>query len=216
MNRPTAVGSAIKAVIFDVDGVLLDSREANIAWYRAFLAGQGYSNVTQSQLEFGHTNTLRASIAHMSGEADERLDELMEKARRLEGYPIELLRMPDGAPQTLAQLGAIYTLAIVTARIREGMDHFFRFSGLRDAFDVVVTVEDYTQPKPAAEPLLIACRRLGIEPAEAVYIGDAQHDFECALAAGAHFVAFGGAIAGAPMTVGSFPELPAVLQELAS
>jgi len=209
----TGVQSAMKAVIFDVDGVLLDSRDANIAWYRAFLAGHGY-DVSDDRLAFGHTATLRASIAHMTQETDERVDALWDLARALPGYPNELLRLPVGASETLKSLADEYPLAIVTSRIREGVDHFFAFSGLQDLFGVVVTYEDYANPKPAPEPLLLACARLGIQPSRAVYVGDAQTDFECAMAAGAHFIAFGGVVVGAENELSSFAALPEMLRGL--
>src|SRR5690606_22994334 len=56
-TRPTREG--IRAVIFDIDGVLLDSRLANAAYYRALLETYGYPPVPDAVLAYGHSHTLR-------------------------------------------------------------------------------------------------------------------------------------------------------------
>ncbi|HLF76834.1 MAG TPA: HAD-IA family hydrolase [Dehalococcoidia bacterium] len=212
----TLTTNAIKAVIFDVDGVLLDSRAANIVFYRDFLQRHGYDGLSEDVLAHGHHMNLYDAIAFMTGAPGERVKELWQEARALEGYPNHLLRLPDGCRTSLEGLASTYPLAIVTARIREGIDHFFTFSGLRSLFTIAVGYEDYTRPKPDAEPLLVACQRLSVEPQHAVYIGDAPSDQACARAAGVHFIAYGDGIAGAEHVIAGFGELESALGRLRS
>ena len=128
MTAKTNTIDAIGAVIFDVDGVLLDSREANIAWYRAFLAQHGYANIREDVLAQGHHMNLRQAIAFMTQAPAQRVTELWQIARALEGYPDHLLRIPQGCRETLEALSQSYPLAIVTGRAREGINQFFAFS----------------------------------------------------------------------------------------
>jgi phosphoglycolate phosphatase-like HAD superfamily hydrolase len=210
----TATAHALKAVIFDVDGVLLDSRAANIVFYREFLARFGYAGLSEEVLAHGHHMNLYDAIAFMTQAAPERVRDLWQQAKALPGYPEHLLQLPAGCRQALEGLSQKYPLAIVTARIREGIDHFFAFSGLESLFTTAVGYEDYERPKPAADPLLVACERLGVAPADAVYVGDAPSDLACATEAGVHFIAFGDAIAEARHVITRFDQLPAALEQL--
>jgi HAD superfamily hydrolase (TIGR01549 family) len=210
----TLTTNALKAVIFDVDGVLLDSRAANIVFYREFLQRHGYKGLSEDVLAHGHHMNLLDAISFMTGAPADRVTELWQEAKRLEGYPEHLLQLPDGCRAALESLAMGYPLAIVTARIREGIDHFYAFSGLESLFATAVGYEDYSRPKPDAEPLLVACQRLGVEPAGAVYIGDAPSDLACARAAGTRFIAYGDAIADAEHVVSRFDQLEAALELL--
>jgi phosphoglycolate phosphatase-like HAD superfamily hydrolase len=206
----------IEAVIFDIDGVLIDSHDANVAWYRDFLAGYGYHGLSDEDLERGHYYSLREAIAFLTRAPEATVAAIYEDACDLPGYPYDLVRLPDACAETLAALEETRLLGIVTSRLRFGIDNFFAFSGLEPHFRVAVGYEDTTKHKPDAEPLLLACKRLGVAPERALYVGDAQNDLLCARAAGTHFVAYGDAIADAERVIRSFKALPALIDELMS
>jgi len=203
----------IRAVLFDVDGVLMDSREANIAFYRNLLKRYGYPERSDADLAHGHYLTLLESIAFLTQEpSQERVRQIWEESRSLTDYDPTLVRLPDRCEEVLDRLYERFQLGLVTSRIREGIDQYFEFSGLGDRFVVSLAYDDYEKPKPAPDPLLIACIRLGLWPNEAVYVGDAPVDLECAVAAGTHFIAYGDAIPGHQPAVCSFPELERALE----
>jgi phosphoglycolate phosphatase-like HAD superfamily hydrolase len=208
--------TTIRAVIFDIDGVLLDSREANTAYYRDLLARFGYTDVAEELLARGHYLNLREAIAAMTGAGPERVQEIWQFASDLAGYPEHLLKLPNGCGACLSDLAESYALGVVTSRLRAGIGQFERFSGLGGLFAAAVGYEDYTRPKPHPEPLLVACARLGVTPESAVYVGDAPTDLECALAAGARFVAYGDGISGWQPSVMSFDQLAQALLGLGS
>src|SRR5690348_13071982 len=109
----------LKAVIFDIDGVLLDSRAANIVFYRDFLARNGYPERTEEDLALGHFMNLREAIATLTREADEaKLDALWLGAKVLEGYPVDLAQVPPGCVEVVSELATRYALAVVTSRHR--------------------------------------------------------------------------------------------------
>jgi pyrophosphatase PpaX len=62
----------------------------------------------------------------------------------------------------------------------QGLDLF----NLAPYFEIIVTMEDSPRHKPAPDPLLVAAQKLGIEPGEAIYVGDADVDMQAAHAAG--------------------------------
>jgi phosphoglycolate phosphatase-like HAD superfamily hydrolase len=206
---------SLRAVLFDIDGVLMDSREANIAWYRDFLAGQGYDGLKREDLERGHYYSLREALAHLTKAPDEEVMALLERARGLEGYPYDLVRLPEGLSEVLEALAANYALGIVSSRIHEGIDQFFEFTGTRQYFSAVTGYEDSERHKPDPDPLLVACSRLGVPPGEAAYVGDVPTDLACALAAGVHFVGFGPMVPEAAFQTNSFREIEAMLRMLA-
>ena len=75
-------------------------------------------------------------------------------------------------------------MAVVSSRRREPLEWGLTACGLRPFFDVVVGLEDVSEPKPDPEGLLAATRRLGVAPSRAVYIGDSEVDVEAGRRAG--------------------------------
>lgn len=203
----------IEAVLFDIDGVLMDSREANLDFYRRLVARYGYPPAPEEDVARGHYMNLLETIALLTREPDEaRVRQIWEESRALTGYRMELVRSPDGADEVLRHLQSKYRLGVVTSRIREGVDHYFEHFGSRELFEVAAAYDDYPRPKPAPDPLLYACEVLGVPPSRAVYVGDAETDRQCAKAAGTHFIAFGDVIVGYTPIVTSFRELEAAIE----
>ena len=193
----------------------MDSREANVTWYRDFLAGHGYTDLQREDLERGHYYSLREAAAFLTKAPEQEVLAIFGVARGLEGYPYHLVQLPDACAEVIKTLSKTYAIGLVSSRIREGIDQFFDFSGLGALFDVAIGYEDSEGHKPHPDPLLVACDRLGIAPHEAVYVGDAPTDFACATAAGTHFIAFGDAVPDAKHQTNSFRDLEAMLRMLA-
>ena len=203
----------IEAVLFDIDGVLMDSREANLDFYRRLVLQYGYPPAREEDLARGHYLNLLETIALVTGEEnEERVREIWQEARALEGYRMELVQQPDGGVEILEALQSKYRLGVVTSRIKEGVEHYFENFGNRDRFEVAVSYDDSDRHKPAPDPLFVACERLGVKPAHTVYVGDAETDRQCAKAAGTHFIAYGDVIMGHTPTVTSFRELERAIE----
>lgn len=198
---------AIQAVVFDIDGVLLDSRLANAAYYRTLLETYGYPPVSEEVLAYGHSHTLRESIAFLTGAETPTVDRIFAATRDLAGYPYELVRQPDGCKEALEALSDRYALGVMSSRIIEGIRQYLDLTGTHDLFQCIVGYEDTKDHKPHPKPLLTACERLGVSPGATVYVGDAPGDLACALAAGSRFIAFGDAVTDAEIAVTRFDEL---------
>jgi len=206
----------IKAVIFDVDGVLLDSRKANILWFKRLLKATGYEIPSAKKLEKAHTLTLLDCIRELTGERSERrIKEIFKNADNYAKYPIELVTVPKGVVRVLKQLRKQYKLAIVTSRIGSTMKEFFDLAKVDNLFEVIVAFGDYKKAKPSPEPLLIAARRLGLKPGECIYIGDSDVDVAAANAAGMKIIFYSGSnTEGADIVLHSFGRIPQAVKRL--
>ncbi|MBX4190717.1 HAD family hydrolase [Candidatus Saccharibacteria bacterium] len=178
----------LRAVIFDVDGVLVDSKDANVDLYQKLMVKAGYPKPGREKvLKLFHT-PLWQTLEVLAETKDET--EIKRIADRLSDPDLnsatraELFRFPQKLEEILAELHNKYPLAIVTSRLKIGMNDIFNLRQIDHLFDVVVTYEDYKNPKPHPEPLLVAAERLGVAPQECVYIGDGESDIEAAIAAG--------------------------------
>jgi phosphoglycolate phosphatase-like HAD superfamily hydrolase len=110
-------------------------------------------------------------------------------------------------------------LAIATHRSETGARQILQGFGLLDRFPVLVGLERIRRTKPDPEPVLLALRELGVEPASAAMVGDTPDDMRAGRAAGARTVGVTTGIhsrvtmenAGAEIVVDSLDELPSRL-----
>jgi len=181
----------IKAVIFDVDGVLVDSRDANVAFFQKLLAKAGYPDVSKEAVLDCFHLPMWQTIEKLTGETDQNeIQRIFDIAHDSSLRDSSLLKFPDKLEELLENLHKKYKLAIVTSRIKVGVDDIFSARAIEHLFDVVVSFEDYDNPKPHPEPLIVALERLGIGADVAVYVGDSASDIEAAKAAGMRSIFF--------------------------
>lgn len=205
--------NGLRGVIFDCDGVLFESRGANLAFYNAVLAYFEEAPVLPEETE-------RAHLCHTAA-SPRVIEALLGNGRAAAGlaYAASLdyrqfipFMTPEPELQpSLAQLAKTLPLAVATNRggsVREVLRHF----ALTDYFSVVVTSKDVPAPKPSPDMLLLALEQLKLAPTEVLFVGDSELDQAAARAAGIRFVAYKGMIEG-DYTVHSHRELVALLAE---
>lgn len=182
----------IKAVIFDVDGTLIDSFEANLKFFQDLMVRFGYKPPTREEYAPLMHMSMRDVIPALAGSMpEEDAVKIWEAGRGHEvPYHTELLHMRGGVEETIRKLHENYTLGIVTSRVKASVFEFSRLATLKDLFTVVVAYEDTVKHKPDPEPLLFALARLGTPSAESVYVGDAQTDMQAARAAGMKAISY--------------------------
>lgn len=204
----------IKAVIFDIDGVLLDSFEANLVFFQDLTNKAGYKPPTREEFQGMFHLNMWDAVKRMTGsDSEEEIRRIWEMGKRRDiKYPIELLTVPENCEATLMELSKNYTLGIVTSRIKESVFEAPELIALQHYFQVTVSYEDTEKHKPNPEPLLLCAKKLGVSPDESVYIGDVENDVIAAHAAGMKGIIFSKNKPGdADAYTALFEELPSII-----
>ncbi|MFG1945317.1 HAD family hydrolase [Nonomuraea sp. NPDC048826] len=185
-----------RAVLFDLDGTLVDSRPAILDCYRAALAPLpgGWESLLALGLGRMMRWRMREVMAEVAGERAAECESRYERHYLEEGHR-KVTLYPGAADMLDALRGQGLRLGIVTNKGRVRTEHDLRtVHGARDLlplFDVVVTTEDTVERKPSPEPILHGLRRAGWAAGDCAYVGDGPHDAEAAVAAGTGFVGAG-------------------------
>ncbi len=179
------------AVIFDMDGVLVDSAPAHFESWRR-LAKQCGRDITEEQFAatFGRQNRdiIPLLIGEVSGTTLEAL------ADRKEEFYRALIRdsapVIDGAVDLIRSLHqAGVSLAVGSSGPRANIDLVLHAMGASELISVIVSGDDVIRGKPDPQVFTIACERLGVDPQRCVVIEDAPAGVEAARAAGTRTVA---------------------------
>ncbi|NJC89355.1 MAG: HAD family hydrolase [Desulfuromonas sp.] len=181
----------VAGIVFDCDGVLFESRAANLAYYNTILEIFGERPVDPDDVEHAHLCHTAASpevFRVLLGE--ERMVAALDAARLLDYRRfIPAMRPEPGIVAALAGLSLRFPLAVATNRggsMHEILEHF----ELADYFQAVVTSRDVPRPKPYPDMLLEAARQLARDPARMLFIGDSELDQAAAVAAGIRFASY--------------------------
>jgi HAD superfamily hydrolase (TIGR01509 family) len=198
-------------VVFDLDGVLVDSEAI---WAAA-------EEATVTRLGGEYTPELRAAL-HGRGARDGGWI-VAELLRREDGDAIgqEVLdhalaalereaRPVDGADALVAELRGRIPIAVCSNSSRDLVETALRGAGL-GAFDAIVAAEDVPHAKPAPDPYVEACRRLGVAPGRAAAVEDSPAGVASAKAAGMLVIGLAASaeikLDGADLVVASLREL---------
>lgn len=207
----------IRAVLFDIDGVLVDSFEANLKYFQDLMNVAGYSPPTREAFRPLFHLTLLGVLQRLTGATDEREIKRLWKMRddKTVQYDHGLASMPEGADATARELAKTYCLGLVTSRIRSMVFEEPGLAKCKDAFSAVVAYEDTESHKPDPAPLLFAAEQLEVDPRECVYIGDVENDVVAAHAAGMKAIVFASKkIDRADAWTPTFSDLPRLIGSL--
>jgi len=188
MNTDTGALServvGLKAVLFDLDGTLIDTEELILASARHATKEVLGEALSDDVLRHNIGVPLRIQMAEY---APEHVDELLASYRKHNDIVHDdLIREYAGTESALVALWELgLPMAIVTSKSRPVARRGLDFFGLGRFFEFIVGYEDTTIHKPEAEPILEAARRLGVSAGECIYVGDSPHDMAAGIAAGA-------------------------------
>lgn len=181
----------IDAVIFDLDGVLLDSEQL---WNRAKEELVGASGGTwrsdAPEAMMGMSSHEWSRYLHDQLAVPLGIDEINRAVvRRIEElYRTELPLLP-GAVETVRATQARWPLGLASSSNRQIIDLMLDLSGLRGAFGAAISSEEVDEGKPAPDVYLAAARSLGADPASCVAVEDSSNGMKSAAAAGMAIVA---------------------------
>jgi HAD superfamily hydrolase (TIGR01509 family) len=187
----------VRGIIYDCDGVLFDSRRANLAFYSHVLEHFGVPAVTEADPIKAHLCHTAASPVVFDRLLGGQLGHDALAFARTVDYRqfIPLLSIEDGVRRALPILAGKMPLALATNRgasVRELLGYF----DLQGFFQVVVTCNDVPRPKPAPDMLLLAARRMKRAGEELLFVGDSELDHQAADHAGIRFAAYRGLVEG--------------------
>ncbi|WP_347710787.1 HAD family hydrolase [Geotalea sp. SG265] len=181
-----------KAVIYDCDGVMFDSFEANFAFYQRILAHFGKPPLDRNDAEMMrvlHTYANADVMAYLFAGDDRRAEAQAFAGTINYGDLVHLMSMEENFRETLAALQPLVHLAVCTNR-STSMDMVLESFDLSRYFSYVMTAAKVARPKPYPDPLLKVLEFYGIEPEEALFVGDSDVDRLAAEAAGVPFIAY--------------------------
>lgn len=176
---------SIRAVLYDFDGTLADTTELVMNCYRHTMQTHlGYVPPEEDWLR-GFGTPLAGQIARYARSPEEERAMLRTyRDYQTEHTPNFMVPFPGAVATVQALRERGLPLAIVTSRYRESTLHGLEICGIARFFDIIVTPEDVSNPKPHPEPVLYTLDRLGIRANEALFIGDSPHDMASGRAAG--------------------------------
>ena len=181
----------IEAVIFDLDGVLLDSEQV---WdeAREQLAkergGRWHENAQRDMMGMSSLEWSRYmhDVIGIPEPPEEISREVVERIAKL--YREHLPVVP-GAREAIARLAARWALGLASSSNRELIDLALELLGVKHRFKATVSSEEVARGKPAPDVYLEAARRLGVEPTHAAAIEDSENGIRAAKAAGIRVIA---------------------------
>lgn len=188
-----AFGREFEAVVFDVDGVLLDTASGWARAEEAFCAA--FSVAYTPQLATGtHGAGVDESVAVLTsgvpGPVDADAAAALLRSLADEHVPRDF-RLMQGTLEAIEHIQRWVPVAIASNSERPLLERLLEASGHAAVVDVVISATDVAAPKPAPDVYLAATARLGVAPAATLVVEDSPTGAAAALAAGCSVVHFG-------------------------
>jgi len=185
--------SKIRCVIYDCDGVLFDSLEANTKLYNDLCAMVGREPLRPEEIDYVHTHTVFEAIHFIFGGRDDlekkALEILKEKQVDLKKY-VHYLKMEPHLIEALERLKEKGILRVINTNRTTSMPYIMERFNLWPFFEMVVTALDVKNPKPHPESVEKIMAAFKLNKEEAVFVGDSEVDKQTAESSGVKFIAY--------------------------
>jgi HAD superfamily hydrolase (TIGR01509 family) len=183
--------SAIEAVVFDLDGVLVDSEHVWDEVREALAHERGGRWHEQAQADMmGMSSTEWSRYMHdVIGLAETPEEISAEVVRRMEQRYAERLPLVEGAVEAVQRVASSFRLGLASSSNRPLIDVVLERAGIAQFFEATVSSEEVARGKPAPDVFLEAARRLGVAPERCAAVEDSANGIRAARAAGMRVVA---------------------------
>ncbi len=216
--------SHVKAIIFDMDGVLFFSSDCHEKAYLETLKPMGIKDFSYERDGAGTRTdqTLRKVFARNSRQlSEEELARLVvDKQTRVRRMLAQEGRIAELSEKNIPLLQKQFRLAIATSASRGTVDIFISKASYAEAFDFILDGSSVSRAKPDPEIYLLAAKKLNLLPSECVVIEDSVNGIEAAKQAGMSVIAITGTdsannlrLAGAMYITNDFEEIASLLLE---
>jgi HAD superfamily hydrolase (TIGR01509 family) len=188
---PAPERKMIRAVVFDLDGVLLQSEEVWDAVREHYVCERGgrYDERVQRAM-MGMSAPEWSRFLHDDAGVPDDPDEINSQVirRMLDAYRRELPLLP-GAVDAVRRTASAYPLALASSSNRAIFEEVLELAGIADCFQVTVSSEEVAHGKPAPDVYLEAARRLGVPRESCTAVEDSNAGIRSAKSAGMRVVA---------------------------
>jgi phosphoglycolate phosphatase len=191
MKRVMQTNGATRCVIYDCDGVLFDSLEANRHFYNYFCLSLGRPPVTDEELKYVHIHTNLEGFHFLFQNDPSLVEKAFELSSRMD--PRESIRYLKLEPNLLSALKMLKENGIIRSintNRSSSMEYILGHFGLEYYFDLVVTAHDVQNPKPHPESIEKIMKTFSLKRNEIIFVGDSEIDQQAAFSAGVKFIAY--------------------------
>ena len=205
-----SLSCGFKAVVFDCDGVMFDTADANREFYNRILRRFGKPPLSEEQFVIAHMYTVDDALAFLID--DEKTLASARAYRHTMDYRqfIDYMVIEPHLVDLLRRLRPRYRIAVATNRT-DSIGHVLRHFGIADYFDAVFSSVDVPRPKPHPDLLLKVLGHFGVAAEEVLYVGDSAVDEKAAHAAGIPLAAYANPSLDAAYHIDSLKDLEAFL-----
>jgi HAD superfamily hydrolase (TIGR01549 family) len=199
----------LKLVIFDCDGVMFDSLEANRAYYDRLLSEFSCPPMDENEVNFVHVHSVNDSVSHIfRNHPIVKIKDINQYRTKLDYAEfIPWMKEEPDLKKFLKWLKPYYHTAISTNRTTT-MSLVMESFSLVPWFDKVITAMDTKKPKPDPEALHIILNHFQLKPQEAIFIGDSDVDRQHCQSLAIPLIAFKNQALDADYHVNNFMQIP--------
>ncbi|NPD68647.1 HAD family hydrolase [Lichenicola cladoniae] len=176
-----------KAAIFDIDGTLVDSVDLHARSWQETFAKFGHAvTFEQARSQIGKGGDQLLPVFLSQTEQDDHGEEMEEwRGQLFKSEYMQLVRPFSTVPELLRRIrDAGLKVAAATSAKKSELEIYLEIAGITDLVDVATSSEDAEQSKPAPDIFQVALKKLGLDGADAVAIGDTPYDAQAAGKAG--------------------------------
>lgn len=198
----------LKLIVFDCDGVMFDSKEANRVYYNDLLASFDHPAMSDEELSFVHMHNVTDSVSHIFRHYPDQDMTRVHQHRQQTDYSdyLPYMKMEPDLIEFLLYAKKRFRLAISTNRTTT-MQPLLQKYRLAEYFGLVITAADVENPKPAPDALHKILNYFKCTAAETIFIGDSLIDQLHTDSVGIPLIAFKNQELDANFHVSSFMEI---------
>lgn len=186
---PGSYNPMLKAILFDLDGVLIDSYDAWFSLFNRALEHFGYDRISEPVFRRHWGMSTEKDIEIFMPK--QTIEEVRAFFIKYYNEYLTYLQVDKDARSVLTRLRHLdLHLGCVTNSHRVIVDTVLPSKQLNDFFEVVLTADDVTKPKPAPDLLLQACSLMQVQANETIFIGDTETDLQAGTRAGCIVVGY--------------------------
>ena len=176
-----------KAVIFDWDGTLADTKKAVVQSFQKVLGEAGCvvsDEFIERRMGIGTKKTIKEAFIEFDMQFDdEMLENLAREKIKIQASLTEIVDLFEGAAELLEELQGRAKIALATMSSRKVVDKILAEKRIKTYFDVVVSADEIVEPKPDPEVFRVSAKKLGVDPEDCVVVEDSVFGVRAAKAA---------------------------------